>query len=320
MKETIKLALILFLFGAVSAGVLALANDTTSVIINERKAQALTDSLSVVFPDADAFEEADAAEVEKIKEGDSNVLQIYNASKGGEVVGNVLEMTSSGYGGPFKFIVGIDSAEKAITGFKMMEHSESPGFGSKAEEPAFEQGTVGAKSGEEIQGISGATVSTVAIQKGLDSAFNAVGVLSGEVVQQSPEEKLNASLAAAYPDADSFEAAEAAGADGSVQSVHKAMKGGESVGSVVVVKAEGGYAGEITFALGVDSAGAITGFAPIEHGETPGFGANMEEPDFAASLVGKTDANIDGISGATVTTNALKTGIEKALEAAKAVQ
>lgn len=318
MKETIKLAVILFLFSAIGAGSLAAVNSFTSVIIEERKAQELTDSLSVVYSDAQEFAPLDEVKLAEIQAADPSVLNIYEAKNGDEVVGNVLEMTSNGYGGAFSFIVGIDKAEKAITGFKMLNSAESPGFGKKAEEPAFEQGTVGATSGAEIQGITGATVTTGAIQSGIDKAFNALAVLSGEVVQKSPEEVLNEALLAAYPGADAFESIEVAGVDESVQSVHTAIAGGSPVGKVVIVKVSGGYGGDITFALGVDNAGAIQGFKSVEHGETPGFGAKMDEPEFAESLIGKKDGNIDGISGATLTTTALKSGIEQALAAAAA--
>lgn len=318
MKETIKLGLILFLFGAVCAGLLAVANGYTSVIIADRQAQELADSLGVVYEGADSFEETDRAQLDSIREANPNVLNMYDAVKGGEVVGNVVEMQSSGYGGAFKFITGIDRETKAITGFRMLQHSETPGFGALAVEPAFEQGTVGATSGAEIEAISGATVTTVAIQNGLDQAFEAVGVLTGDVVQQSPEDALNAALQEAYPEADAFE--EVSGEDGEIQSVHMASAGGSPVGHVVVTKVAGGYGGDITFALGVDANGAITGFKSIEHNETPGFGAKMDDPEFTESVLGKTDNAIDGISGATVTTDALKAGIEKALAAAAAAQ
>lgn len=320
MKETLKLALVLFLFAAVGAGSLAVVNNFTSVIIAERKAQELTDSLGVVFSAADEFAPVDEAKLAEVQAANANVKNIYDAKSGGNVVGNVVEMASSGYGGAFSFILGIDQADKAVTGFKMLDHSETPGFGKKAEEPAFAEGTVGAKSGAEIEGITGATVTTGAIRTGIDGAFQAIGLMSGEVVQQSPEEMLQEALKAAYPAADSFEAKDVAGVDASVQSVHTALAGGSPIGNVVVVKAAGGYGGDITFALAVDASGAIQGFKSIEHTETPGFGAAMDEPAFAESLVGKTDANIDGISGATVTTTALKTGIEHALAAAAAAQ
>lgn len=312
MKETIKLGLILFIFAAVTAGILAYANSVTSVIIADRQAQELADSLGVVFPDADAFEEADPAKIEEIKTANPNVVNIYNAMKGSEVVGYVADMLGSGYGGEFNFITGISAADKAITGFKMMSHGETPGFGAAAAEPAFEEGTVGATSGAEIQGISGATVTTGAIQSSLDSAFEAVGMLTGDVTAQDPEEAKMTAVQAAYPEADGFEEAG--------ENVYTATQGGNPVGHVAVITTPEGYGGDITFALGVNNDGAIVGFESIEHNETPGFGAGMDEPAFEESIIGATDAEIDGISGATVTTTALKAGFAEAFETVGAVR
>lgn len=317
MKDTVKLALILFAFCAVCAGLLAVANGYTSVIIAERQADQLTDSLGVVYESADSFEESDRAKLAEIQENNPNVLNIYDAVQGGSVAGNVVEMRSSGYGGAFRFLVGLDRATGAVTGFSMLEHSESPGFGARAEEPAFAEGTVGATSGAEIEALSGATVTTSAVQAGIDQAFEAVGMLSGELTQLSPEEQQAASLQAAFPEADSLEETEVSGAAPEVESVHTALSGGSPVGHVVVVKEAGGYEGDITFALGVNNDGAITGFKSIEHNETPGMGARMDEPEFAEAMVGKTDAAIDAIAGATFTSEAIKAGIEKALAAAE---
>jgi Na+-transporting NADH:ubiquinone oxidoreductase subunit C len=79
----------------------------------------------------------------------------------------------------------------------------------------------------------------------------------------------------------------------------------------------------------------ITGFAVEEHSETPGLGARMEEPWFSSQFNGKTgpfttinpepkdkqdghsagDHEMDAITGATITTKAVKNLINKSLEA-----
>ena len=66
----------------------------------------------------------------------------------------------------------------------------------------------------------------------------------------------------------------------------------------------------ITVALGIDMDGVITGFKPLQHGETVGFGAKCEEDSFRAQFPGLTSENeIDGISGATFSTNAIKEAV-----------
>ncbi len=318
MKENIKLGVILLLFGGICAGLLAVANGYTADIIADRQAQELANSLGVVYEEADAFEEVEPAQLEEIQTANPNILNAFNALQGGETIGNVFEVQSTGYGGPFTFIVGLGRAQSAVTGFRMMEHSETPGFGAAAADEGFSETTVGATQGSEIDGITGATVTTSGIQSGVDDAFNSLGLLTGEVVAQSPEEQMNTVLQEAYPEADAFE--EVSGEDGDIQSVHRAMAGGSPVGHVVVVKTPGGYGGDITFALGIDESGAVTGFRTIEHNETPGFGARMDDDEFTESILGKTDSTIDSPSGATATTNPLESGFPQAFEAAAAAE
>jgi electron transport complex protein RnfG len=55
----------------------------------------------------------------------------------------------------------------------------------------------------------------------------------------------------------------------------------------------------------------------VSHGETPGYGANMEESNFLDQFKGMSGADsgeIDAISGATVTTDAIRLLVNKAYE------
>lgn len=89
---------------------------------------------------------------------------------------------------------------------------------------------------------------------------------------------------------------------------------GNVIGYVLSSVSKNGYGGEITIALGVDLNGKVTGFKPLQHGETPGFGAKCEEESFTAQFPGLTSADgIDGITGATFTTNAIKEAVGAAL-------
>ncbi|NLO10614.1 MAG: FMN-binding protein, partial [Clostridiales bacterium] len=55
----------------------------------------------------------------------------------------------------------------------------------------------------------------------------------------------------------------------------------------------------------------------VSHGETPGYGANMEESSFLDQFKGMSGADsseIDGISGATVTSDAIRALVNNAYE------
>lgn len=93
--------------------------------------------------------------------------------------------------------------------------------------------------------------------------------------------------------------------------------GGDTEGYVIVSTSPSGYGGEIQVAIGIKD-GTITGFTAIKNSETAGLGSKCTEPEFANQFAGKpaqaltytksgnaSDTEIDAISGATITTNAV---------------
>ena len=85
----------------------------------------------------------------------------------------------------------------------------------------------------------------------------------------------------------------------------------------------GGFDGEITMMVGIEN-GAITGISVISHTETPGLGAvaaaqNAKGEAFRSQFVGQEGTlsigdQIDAMSGATITSNAVVTGVNAALD------
>lgn len=101
---------------------------------------------------------------------------------------------------------------------------------------------------------------------------------------------------------------------------------GNAAGYVVAATSPNGYGGEIQIAIGISSDGIITGFQPISHSETPGFGAKCEEDVFKEQFKGMSasaieysktgatkDNEIDAISGATRSTNAITEAVNSAI-------
>lgn len=83
-----------------------------------------------------------------------------------------------------------------------------------------------------------------------------------------------------------------------------------------------GYGGDVTVMVGIDSEGRVTGVTVTEHSETPGLGTKAMEADYLAQYDGvqeaaashiKSDAEIDAISGATITSNAVYCSVGEAL-------
>ena len=104
----------------------------------------------------------------------------------------------------------------------------------------------------------------------------------------------------------------------------------EVVGYVINVTSKEGYGGSISFAMGVDFDGTLNGISFLSIGETPGLGMKADTDEFKNQFVGKkadvlvytktgaaAEHEIDAISGATVTTNAVTNGVNAGLAAVK---
>ena len=90
---------------------------------------------------------------------------------------------------------------------------------------------------------------------------------------------------------------------------------GELLGYVLTTNSSKGYGGNVTLALGIDKTGKVVGYAVLSHSESPGFGANCVNPEIAEQFTGITSTDgVDGISGATYTTKALKTQVQAAID------
>ena len=101
---------------------------------------------------------------------------------------------------------------------------------------------------------------------------------------------------------------------------------GEALGYVIAATSPNGYGGDIQIAVGISNAGVITGFNVISNNETAGLGSKCTNSDFTAQFEGKNaemlkytktgataDDEIDAISGATRTTNAVTQAVNTAI-------
>ena len=114
------------------------------------------------------------------------------------------------------------------------------------------------------------------------------------------------------------------------QSIEEVMRAedqsGETLGYAFTVVTSEGYGGDIQFSMGVQNDGTLNGISILSIGETAGLGMNADTPAFKDQFVGKQveklqytkngatqDDEINAISGATVTTNAMTNGINAGL-------
>ena len=105
-----------------------------------------------------------------------------------------------------------------------------------------------------------------------------------------------------------------------------AKKGNDNIGAVVTVVDHEGYGGDIKISVGILNDGTVKGIEMLEIGETAGLGMKATEPDFKDQFKdknvseffytkqgAKADNEIDALSGATITTNAVTNGVNSAL-------
>lgn len=99
-------------------------------------------------------------------------------------------------------------------------------------------------------------------------------------------------------------------------------KAGTVIGYVITVTDKEGYGGEIRFTIGIQNNGTINGISFLSISETAGVGMKAADKKFRSQFEGKkavifeytkngavSDNQIDAISGATITTNAVTNGV-----------
>lgn len=182
MKSTMKnmlmsLTVIAASMGAILAGVHSLTADPIADSLLNAKIEALQE----VLPGFDN----NPLVTEKETKVDGALTRIYTATLNGAVTGKAVETrTIDGFSGEILIMVGFDSGN-AITGYKILQHAETPGLGAKVEK--WFSDTVGSRSiigskenlkvskdGGTIDGITAATITSRAFLDAVNKARKAI--------------------------------------------------------------------------------------------------------------------------------------------------
>jgi len=173
MHDVMKLGLKLLLITAVAALALGLTYTLTKEPIAMQQEKAAAEARMAVLPSAQEFEpvEVDVEEYPDIKE-------VYAGSSDGSIVGYTIKATSKGYGGQLEVMIGIN-ADNTIQTVKLLSHSETPGLGAKAAEPKFQEqfnlkSAAGPLEYDEIEAVTGATISSKAVLNAVNKAIGYV--------------------------------------------------------------------------------------------------------------------------------------------------
>ena len=166
LRLTVTLLLICAAVAAVLAGVNAITKDKIAAI-QEQKTQ---DAIEVVLPGVSDVEQLPLS-------GDAGIVTAVYAAEEGYAV----QVAPNGFDGAITMMVGI--SEGQVTGISVISHTETPGLGAvaaanNAKGEAFrgqfagQSGTLAV--GDQIDGMSGATITSKAVVAGVNAALEYV--------------------------------------------------------------------------------------------------------------------------------------------------
>lgn len=194
-KESIKNTISLMLITLIAGLLLGAVYEITKEPIAKENQRAKEEAYKAVFADADSFEEIslDADQVQKELDGQGLDASINEAMKvldaSGQAIGYVLTVTDhEGYGGDIQFAMGVRS-DGTLNGISFLSISETAGLGMKAKEDSFRKQFEGknadrivytkngASADNEIDALSGATITTNAVTNGVNAGLYYVHTL-----------------------------------------------------------------------------------------------------------------------------------------------
>jgi electron transport complex protein RnfG len=191
MREMIKLFLVIFIFSAVSGGLLTVLHGGTEARIEYQelkfvKGPTLVEILEGATNDplVDRFKLVDGEQERDfyvgVFDGNPNIV--------------AFETFGKGYEGEIGVIVGINVENDQILGIGVTTHSETPGVGSRAktdpafrsqfEELAFEDPVKLRADGGQMDAISGATLSSRGVCNAVDAAGEIYKRLKPSIVEK----------------------------------------------------------------------------------------------------------------------------------------
>ncbi len=189
IKDTIAITLITLVAGLL----LGLVHGVTAEPIAVQQAKAKEEAYMAVFADASGFEDVTADMQADLQEkiaadgfATSTIDEVMVAQDGsGQEIGYAFTVTNSeGYGGNIQFAMGIKD-DGTLNGISILSISETAGLGMKANTDEFKNQfkdkqaeqfaytKSGASADNEIDALSGATITTNAMTNGVNAGLDA---------------------------------------------------------------------------------------------------------------------------------------------------
>lgn len=183
MKSMMKDAVILFAITLIAGLLLGVVYEVTKEPIAIQQTKRKNEACKEVFRDAVTFEALELSMPETGEKATATINEVSQAvAEDGTILGYVLDITThEGYNGDIQFTMGI-RMDGTVNGISLLSIAETPGLGMKAEEvlkPQFAEKNVGqftytktgAMTSDEIDAISGATITTNALVNGVNAGL-----------------------------------------------------------------------------------------------------------------------------------------------------
>lgn len=157
---------------AAAAILLAAVNYFTSDKIASATEAAALSSVTSIFDSSVAVEKLDHTEF-----ANEALSDVYLVTKDGALRGYAASVSPSGFGGAIDLMVGVSSSGEVV-GVRVISMSETPGLGSKVGADSFLSRFTGKSgaltAGEDIEVISGASISSRAVISGVSSVTSSL--------------------------------------------------------------------------------------------------------------------------------------------------
>lgn len=150
-------------------------------------------------------------------------------------------------------------------------------------------------------------------------------VTAGPIAETAAKAK-QAAMKEILPEADEFKEV-ADKSNDTILEVNAGYKNNEIVGYALKV-APRGYGGTVETMVAISNEGVVSGIKILKHSETPGLGANAPKPKFSGQFTKKSiikklqvikgtaskDNEIEALTGATITSRAVTSGVNSAID------
>ncbi len=163
-NEYVKIGGSLLVICAVVALVVSFVHAVTADMIAEAAVRERREAVVRIFGEGAAI-----TEIEPLA-GTNTIYAIADA-------GYCVNLDAKGFGGPVSMMVGV-GYDGRLVGIEIVSHSETPGFGAKADDPAYLAQYIGQGSrlvlGDTVDALAGATITSRAVLGGVNAATAAL--------------------------------------------------------------------------------------------------------------------------------------------------